>query len=111
MTHGKEVSGRARVAHVNELVGALVPVDISGLSEEDLLSMHDAVARLGRFADALNARFAAEIARRSAPHLPNGGLAQRQGFCDAVAMVASATGKSYVWAATLIEVGQVTHPK
>jgi hypothetical protein len=111
MTQETEVMGLARVAHVNELVGALIPVDVSTLSEEGLLSTYNAVARLGKFADALNARFAAEIARRSAPQLPDGGLAERQGYCDAVAMVAAATGKSYLWAATLIEVGQVSHPR
>src|SRR5450756_942492 len=76
-----------QVARVSALVGELARRDVSGLSHGDLLEVHDAVARLGRLAGTLHARCAGEIARRSTPDLPGGGLARRQGFGNAGATV------------------------
>src|SRR5665811_2620887 len=95
-----------QVARVSALVGDLARRDVSGLSHGDLMEAHDAVARLGRLAGTLQARFAGEIARRSTPDLPGGGLARRQGFGNAAAMVASVTGGSTAGAWRSIEVGQ-----
>ena len=95
----------AEISRVSALVGDLARRDVSGLSHTDLLEAHDAVARLGRLADTLQARFAGEIARRSTPDLPGGGLARRQGFGNAGAMVARATGGSQAGAMRAIEAG------
>ena len=61
MTDQVAVVDTARITHVSALTGELVRRDISGLSHEDLLAEYDAVARLGRRADALEARYAGEI--------------------------------------------------
>jgi len=95
----------AEISRVSALVGDLARRDVSRLSHADLLEAHDAVARLGRLADTLQARFAGEIARRSTPDLPGGGLARRQGFGNAGAMVARATGGSQAAAMRAIEAG------
>jgi len=65
------------VERVSSLVSDLARRDVSDLSQGDLLAAHDAVARLGRLAGTLQACFAGEIARRSAPELPGGGLARQ----------------------------------
>ncbi len=100
------VADTARITHVSALTGELACRDIGGLSHEDLLVEYDAVARLGRLADTLEARYAGEIARRSTPELPGGGLARRQGFGNAGAMVASVTGGSTAGAWRAIEAGR-----
>src|SRR5660398_119147 len=80
------------VERVSSLVSALARRDVSGLSHGDLMEAHDAVARLERLAGTLQARFAGEIARRSAPDQPGGGLARQQGFGNAGLMVSKVTG-------------------
>lgn len=111
MTDQVAVVDTARITHVSALTGELVRRDISGLSHEDLLAEYDAVARLGRRADALEARYAGEIARRSTPDLPGGGLARQQGFGNAASMVAAVTGGSTAGAWRSIEVGQALMPE
>jgi len=96
----------AQIDQASSLVGAVARVDVAGLSEEDFLGAYDAVARLGRLTDALRARFAGDAARRSTPELPGGGLARRQGFGNAGAMVASVTGGSQAGAWRSIEAGR-----
>ena len=56
------VKGAAQIAHATSLVGELARLDVSGLSQDDFLETYDAVARLGRLADALRARFAGDLA-------------------------------------------------
>jgi len=106
MTDQLVVADTARITHVSALTGELACRDIGGLSHEDLLVEYDAVARLGRLTDTLEARYAGEIARRSTPELPGGGLARRQGFGNAGAMVASVTGGSTAGAWRAIEAGR-----
>ena len=99
------------ISRVSALVGDLARRDVSGLSHRDLLEAHDAVARLGRLAGTLQARFAGEIARRSTPDLPGGGLARRQGFGNAGAMVARVTGGTAAGAMRAIEAGLALMPE
>lgn len=112
MTNQATVVEAERITRVSALTGELACRDISGLSHEDLLVEYDAVARLGRLADALEARYAGEIARRSTPDHVDGGLARRQGFGNAGAMVASVTGGSAAGAWRSIEAGRafITEP-
>ena len=100
----------AEISRVSALVGDLARRDVSGLSQGDLLVAHDAVARLGRLSGVLEARFAGEIARRSTPDLPGGGLARLQGFGNAAVMVAHATGGSHASAMRSIEAGLAFTP-
>ncbi len=100
----------ARIAHVSSLVGELARLEVSGLSQDDFLETYDAVARLGRLADALRARFGGDLARRSAPDLPGGGLARRQGFGNAGTMAASVTGGSRAGALRAIDAGRALIP-
>ncbi len=101
----------AEISRVSALVGDLARRDVSGLSHDDLLDAHDAVARLGRLAGTLQARFAGEIARRSTPELPGGGLARRQGFGNAGQMVARVTGGTAAGAMRSIEAGLALMPE
>ena len=104
------VKGAAQIAHATSSVGELARLDVSGLSHDDFLETYDAVARLGRLADTLRARFAGDLARRSAPDLPGGGLARRQGFGNAGTMVASVTGGSRAGAWRAIDAGRALIP-
>jgi hypothetical protein len=92
------------------LVGELAHLDVSVLSHDDFLETYDAVARLGRLADALRARFAGDLERRSAPDQPGGGLARRHGFGNAGTMVASVTGGSRAGAWRAIDAGRALVP-
>ncbi len=96
----------AEIERASSLVRDLAGRDVSCLSAGDLLTAHEAVARLGRLTGALQSRFAGEIARRSTPDLPGGGLARQQGFGSAGAMVASVTGGSQAGAWRSIEAGR-----
>src|SRR5660397_273031 len=98
------------VERVSSLVSDLARRDVSDLSHGDLMEAHDAVARLGRLAGTLQARFAGEIARRSAPDLPGGGLARRQGFGNAGLMVSRVTGGTAAGAMRAIEAGLALMP-
>jgi len=96
---------------VSALVGDLARRDVSGLSQGDLMEAHDAVARLGRLAGTLQARFAGEIARRSTPDQFGGGLARQQGFGNAGLMVSRVTGGSQASAMRSIEAGLALMPE
>lgn len=111
MTVGDVVFDAAQIEQASNLVGAVARTDVSDLSHEDFLAAYDAVAQLGRLADALRARFAGETARRSTPEHTGGGLARRQGFGSAGAMVASVTGGTTAGAWRAIEAGQAFVPQ
>lgn len=100
----------AEIRRASELVRDLASRDVSGLSHGELLEVFDAVAGLGRLTDALRARFSGEVARRSAPDLPGGGLARTQGFGNAAEMVAGVTGGSRAGAWRSIEAGLALAP-
>ena len=100
----------AEIARVSALVGELARRDVSDLSDGAFMEAHDAVARLERLVGTLGARFAGDLARRSAPALPGGGLARRQGFGNAGAMVARVTGGTTAGAMRAIEAGRALMP-
>jgi len=98
------------IERVSSLVGDLARCDVSDLTHGDLMDAHDAVARLGRLAGTLQARFAGEISRRSAPDQFGGGLARQQGFGNAGLMVSKVTGGSQASAMRSIEAGLALMP-
>ena len=98
------------IARVSALVGNLACRDVSGLSDGAFMEAHDAVARLERLVGTLGARFAGDLARRSAPDLPGGGLARRQGFGNAGLMIARVTGGTTAGAMRAIEAGRALMP-
>ncbi len=100
----------AEIEQVSGLVTELAGREVSALPQADLLSVLEAVARLGRLTDTLRARFAGEIARRSTPDQPGGGLARAQGFGNAAQMVARVTGGSQAGAWRAIEAGLALAP-
>jgi len=100
----------AEIARVSSLVSDLARRDVSGLSQDELLAAHEAVARLGRLTDTLRARFSGEIARRSTPNMPGGGLARQQGFGNAGKMISRITGGSQAGALRSIEAGLALAP-
>jgi hypothetical protein len=101
----------AEIARVTSLVGDLARRDVSGLANDDLVAGLEAVARLGRHADTLRARFAGEIAQRSRPTMTGGGLARVAGFGDAGKMVSKVTGGSVAGAKRSIEAGEALAPE
>jgi len=98
------------IAQIADSVGDLARLDVVHLPQDELLTAYDAVARLGRLTGALQARFAGEIARRSSPDLPGGGLARQQGFGSAGAFIAQTTGTTQAQARRAIEAGQALAP-
>jgi len=100
----------AEISRVSALVRDLARRDVSALSHDDLVDAHDAVAQLARLAGTLQARFAGEIARRSSPDLPGGGLARQQGFGNAGTMIARVTGGTTAGAMRAIEAGKALVP-
>jgi len=98
------------IERVSSLVSDLARRDVSDLSHGNLMEAHDAVARLGRLAGTLQARFAGEIARRSTPDQFRGGLARQQGFGNAGLMVSKVTGSSQASAMRSIEAGLALMP-
>jgi Domain of unknown function (DUF222) len=100
----------AEISRVSDLVSVLVRRDVSDLPEGAFLEALDAMGRLERLVGTLGARFAGDIARRSAPELPGGGLARRQGFGNAGAMVSQVTGGTTAGAMRAIEAGRALMP-
>ena len=100
----------AEIARVTSLVGALVREDVSGLSDEELVASHEAVARLSRLAGTLQARFDGEIAQRSKATMSGGGLARQAGHGDPGKLVAKVTGGSPGGARRSIEAGEALVP-
>ena len=103
--------------------GALPPFDAAGLgvadvsrqvesmSDAGLVRTTEAVARLVRDAEAVLARVAGEVSRRSAVGLGKDGLAKRQGFANPAKLIATATGGAVAGAVKLVAVGEATAPR
>jgi hypothetical protein len=104
------VTDAVQMVHVSTWVGEFARRDVSGFSDDDLLTAHDAAARLERLSGTLQARFAGEIAQRSTPDQPGGGLARRQGFGNAGTMVAHVTGGTKAAAFRAIEASKALMP-
>ena len=78
------------------------------MSSSGLMAVNDALAQTRRDLDALHIRIAGAIAHRSAPELGRDGMAKQQGYRNAAALIAAATGGSGAEAARLICVGVAT---
>jgi hypothetical protein len=85
--------------------------DAGGLSDGDLIAVHERYCRMRRMLDADQTALAAEIARRSRPELGSEGLAKAQGFRNPTALIAATGGTSTGDAARLVKVGEATAPR
>jgi len=83
-------------------------VELESMSDAGLVRTTDALARLTRESEALLARVAGEIARRSPAELGKDGLAKQQGFLNPARRVAAATVGAVATATKLVHVGQAT---
>jgi 5-methylcytosine-specific restriction protein A len=88
-----------------------VSADVASMSDAGLLATTDALAHLVRDAEAVMARVAGEIARRSPASLGKEGLAKKQGFQNPAHLVAAATGGAVAGAARIVGVGKATAPR
>lgn len=98
------------IEQVSALVGTLAAREISGLSEDALLAQNHAIAKLERMVGALASRYAGEIARRSTPELPGGGLARRTGQGNAESLLSKARGGTVAGAKRSIRAGGAFAP-
>ena len=85
--------------------------DAAGLSDSDLIAVHERYCRMRRMLDADQTALAAEIARRSRPELGSEGLAKTQGYRNPTALIAATGGTSTGDAARLVKVGEATAPR
>jgi 5-methylcytosine-specific restriction protein A len=85
--------------------------EVASMSDAGLLSATDALARLLRDAEAVLARVAGEVARRSPSDLGKEGLAKKQGFQNPADLVAAATGGAVAAASRIVSVGKATAPR
>ncbi|MFC9919637.1 HNH endonuclease signature motif containing protein [Agromyces binzhouensis] len=83
-------------------------VEIEQLSDGGLMRVTDALATVRRDVDALLARVAAEVSKRSGPEFGETGFAKSQGFHNPTRLLAAATGGSLGDARRLIAVGTAT---
>ena len=80
-------------------------VEVAQMSDAGLVRVTDALARVRRDAEALLARVAAEVSKRSSTERGEPSLARAQGFHNPVRLIAASTGASRSDAAKLIAVG------
>lgn len=83
-------------------------VELEQMSDSGLVAVTDLLARVRRDAEAVLARVAAEVARRSGPEFGDIGLAKARGFHNPVRLIAASTGSTRSDAAKLIGVGTAT---
>ncbi|WP_448811219.1 DUF222 domain-containing protein [Agromyces bauzanensis] len=89
-------------------IGGATQVEVEQMSDAGLVRVTDALARVRRDAEALLARVAAEVSKRSSTELGESSLARAQGFHNPVRLIAASTGASRSDAAKLIAVGTAT---
>ncbi|MUN08949.1 DUF222 domain-containing protein [Agromyces luteolus] len=82
--------------------------EIAEMSDAGLVRVTDALARVRRDAEALLARVAAEVSKRSSTERGEVSLARAHGFHNPVRLIAASTGASRSDAAKLIAVGTAT---
>ncbi|HKT56260.1 MAG TPA: DUF222 domain-containing protein, partial [Microbacterium sp.] len=87
---------------------AVVDDDVDAMSDADLMAVNEALAAVGRRYQALHARLANGINKRSAPSLGSEGLARKAGFKSAEKLIAATTGGHTAEAKRLIRVGDAT---
>lgn len=95
-SHRRSIIALTRVLH---------DTDLEALSDEQLLAVTRFGAEERRLSEAVCARAAGEIARRSAPALGSTGLAQRTGHRTAQQLVRATTGTSFRDASTSVRAG------
>lgn len=81
---------------------------VEQMSDDGLVRVTESIAQLRRHADALLARVAAEVDKRSGEGFGADGLAKTKGFHNPARLVAASTGISRGDAAKLIAVGSAT---
>ncbi|MET4783354.1 DUF222 domain-containing protein [Glaciihabitans sp. UYNi722] len=81
------------------------PGDIARLDDGDLIAAQDLVGHLQRVMQPYGAWVAGEIARRSRQEQGFDGLAKREGFIDAAALIQSKSGGTRAEAAKLVNIG------
>ncbi|WP_430647429.1 DUF222 domain-containing protein [Agromyces sp. GXS1127] len=89
-------------------IAGVSQVELEQMSDAGLVRVTDALARVRRDADALLARVAAEVSKRSNTELGQASLARSQGFHSPARLIAAATGTTQKDAAKLIAVGTAT---
>ncbi|RXZ68782.1 HNH endonuclease signature motif containing protein [Agromyces albus] len=82
--------------------------DVSAMGDDGLVRATEALARLGRRVEALQARCAAGVAERSRGGIEGPDLARQHGFGSAERLIAQATGGRHSDAARLVAVGEAT---
>ncbi|WP_460870929.1 DUF222 domain-containing protein [Parafrigoribacterium mesophilum] len=85
--------------------------EVALMSDAGLVAVTGAVGHLVRASEAVLARVAGEVAKRSPAELGREGLAKKQGFVNSVSLVAAATGGSVAAAARMVQVGRATAPR
>ncbi len=85
--------------------------ELSGASDPGLLAINEHICRMKRSVEALQAKAASEISRRSRRELGPDALAKTQGFRTPEALIAAATGASTGEAARMVQVGEATAPR
>lgn len=81
------------------------------LTRAELMAAVQAMGRLRRCSDALQAQLAAAVAEESRSELGPEGLAKQQGFRSPTQLLAATTGSSSGEAARFIKVGEATAPR
>ena len=89
-------------------IGGATQVELAQMSDAGLVRVTDALARVRRDAEALLARVAAEVSKRSSTERGGSSLARAHGFHNPVRLIAASTGASRSDAAKLIAVGTAT---
>ncbi|RXZ48382.1 HNH endonuclease [Agromyces binzhouensis] len=88
--------------------GGATQAEIAEMSDAGLVRVTDALARVRRDAEALLARVAAEVSKRSSTERGDASLARAHGFHNPVRLIAASTGASRSDAAKLVAVGTAT---
>jgi len=87
---------------------AVIDDDVDAMSDAGLLALNDALAAVVCSAQALHARIANGISKRSAPELGSDGLARKAGYRSPAKLISAATGGHPADAQRLIQVGDAT---
>ncbi|WP_084103643.1 HNH endonuclease signature motif containing protein [Demequina sp. NBRC 110056] len=95
---------------LHELLAGAAREDVSALAKAELLDRLETVGQISRTVGALEARYAGEIARRTDPDLPGGGLARVEGHGDAPTMFSKIQGGSVGRARWSVDAGDAFTP-
>src|SRR5215218_2448271 len=82
--------------------------DVHVMSDDGLVRVTEALARLARRVEALQTRCAAGVAERSRGGVDGPDLARRHGYASPERLIAQSTGGRYSDAARLVAVGEAT---